>query len=100
MRSRRLLLTATMSVVAGGTASGQRAPIAITDVTVIDGMGDAARPHTTVVIGGGKIIAIDSMSRAKIPARAHGRKSQRACVSDPGSGQQAPCSRARRACAG
>ena len=65
-----LLLLATMSVVAGATALGQRAPLAITDVTVIDGTGGAGRSHMTVVIHGGKIIAVDSRSRAIIPAQA------------------------------
>jgi len=60
-----------MLVAARATLSGQRAPLAITDVTVIDGTGGASRPHMTVVINGGKIIAVDSMSRVIAPAQAN-----------------------------
>ena len=48
-------------------APGERASLAITDVTVIDGTGSAARPHMTVVIVGDKIIAVDSMARPMVP---------------------------------
>ena len=71
MKPHRLLVIATMSVVVSVTASAQHVPLAITDVTVIDGTGDAARPRMTVVISGGKIIAVDSMSRAIVPSQAH-----------------------------
>lgn len=71
MKHLGLLLNATISLIVGATASAQQVPLAITDVTVIDGTGSAARPRMTVVIGGGKIIAVDSMSRAMIPAQAH-----------------------------
>jgi len=67
----RLLLIATTLVIARATLSGQSAPLAITDVTVIDGTGDASRPHMTVVISGGKITAVDSTSRVTVPAQAH-----------------------------
>lgn len=60
-----------MSVVVSATLSGQRVPLAITDVTVIDGTGGATISHMTVVISGGMIIAVDSMSRAIVPADAH-----------------------------
>lgn len=67
----RLLLTVTMSIVAGATtARGQGTPLAITDVTVVDGTGGAARLHMTVLIGGGEIVAIDSTARAVVPAQA------------------------------
>ena len=65
-----LLVSTTMSVVVSAAAWAQHIPVAITDVTVIDGTGGAASPHMTVVIGGGKIIAVDSLSRAIVPARA------------------------------
>ncbi len=66
-----LRVTATISIVVSATASGQRVPLAITDVTVIDGTGSAASPHMTVLISGGKIIAVDPMSQTIVPARAH-----------------------------
>ena len=65
-----LLVSATMSVVVSAAAWAQHIPVAITDVTVIDGTGGAASPHMTVVLGGGKIITVDSLSRAIVPARA------------------------------
>ena len=71
MKPHLLLVTATISVVVSATASGQRVPLAITGVTVIDGTGGAASPHMTVLISGGKIIAVDSMSQAIVPAQAH-----------------------------
>lgn len=63
-----LLLTALVSVAAGRAAWGQQAPLAITNVTVIDETGAAARPHMTVVISGGKIVAIASAAGASLPA--------------------------------
>jgi imidazolonepropionase-like amidohydrolase len=71
MEHHRLLLVATMLVVAGATVSAQRPPLAVTDVTVIDGTGTASRSHMTVVISGGKIIAVDSISRVIVPAQAN-----------------------------
>ena len=71
MVTNRLLLISAMLVVVGVTASGQRAPLMITDVTVIDGTGSVGRSHMTVVIHGGKIIAVDSVSRANRPAEAN-----------------------------
>lgn len=65
-----LFASAVLSVVAGSTAWGQRAPLAITDVTVIDGTGAAARPHMTVVIAGGRIVAMDSATRVSLPSDA------------------------------
>ena len=70
MKSRLLLATAMMSAVVGPTALPQHAQLAITDVTVIDGTGRAASPHRTVVISGGKIVAVDSASRTNIPPQA------------------------------
>ena len=66
----RLILIATLSAFAGAAAAAQHAPLAITDVTVIDGTGGAGRQHMTVVISGGKIIALDSISRAIVPGQA------------------------------
>jgi imidazolonepropionase-like amidohydrolase len=48
-------------------ASSQRAPLAITDVTVVDGTGSTGRAHLTVVINGGKIVAVDSAGHATVP---------------------------------
>jgi imidazolonepropionase-like amidohydrolase len=70
MKFTRILGFATMSAGAGATAPAQRAPLAITDVTVIDGTGAAGRSHMTVVISGGQIITVDSASRAIVPASA------------------------------
>jgi hypothetical protein len=47
-----LVLTASAM---GGQAPGPRPPLAVTDVTLIDGTGTAARPHMTVVIADGRI---------------------------------------------
>jgi imidazolonepropionase-like amidohydrolase len=66
-----LFLTAAMSVGAGAAAWGQRAPVAITDVTVIDGTGGPALERMTVVVSDGRIIAVESMSRADVPAHAN-----------------------------
>ena len=56
--------------IAGATASSQHAPVAITDVTLIDGLGGPERPHTTVLVRDGRIFAIDSVSRGIIPTQA------------------------------
>ena len=69
-RRDRLAIIAIMSLVVHGAAWGQRPPLAITDVTLIDGTGRVARPHVTVVIGDGKIISVDSAARAVVPASA------------------------------
>ncbi len=61
----RLLFAFT--AVTGGTASPQSGPLAITNVTVIDGTGSAARPHMTVVIRDGRITALDSTIRSRLP---------------------------------
>ena len=65
---RHLLLIATILLVAQRAGLGQRAPLAITDVTVIDGSGAPARPHQTVVVHGDRITSIDSVGRAALPA--------------------------------
>ena len=59
-----------IAVVFAASASGQTAPLAITDVTVIDGTGTASRAHMTVVASDGRIVAVDSASRVRIPAHA------------------------------
>ncbi len=51
-------------------ALAQGAPLAITDVTVVDGTGDTSRPHMTVVVSGGTIIAVDPVARALLPPQA------------------------------
>ena len=55
-RGDRLAVIAIMSLVIHGAAWGQRPTLAITDVTLIDGTGAAARLHVTVVIGGVPIV--------------------------------------------
>ena len=51
-------------------ALAQGAPLAITDVTVVDGTGGSGRPHMTVVISGGRISAVDPLARAVISPQA------------------------------
>lgn len=65
-----LVLAAAIGLIAGATASSQHAPLAITDVTLIDGLGGPVRPHMTVLVRDGRIFAIDSVSRGVIPAQA------------------------------
>jgi imidazolonepropionase-like amidohydrolase len=48
-------------------AHSQSPPLVITDVTVIEGTASPARPHMTVVVEGGRIIAIDTATSASIP---------------------------------
>lgn len=67
---RGLFLIATTTLVAQNAVAGQRTPLAITDVTVIDGSGRAARRHQTVVVQGDRITAIDSVGRVALPAGA------------------------------
>jgi imidazolonepropionase-like amidohydrolase len=63
----RLWLIGTLSIAGVATASGQRAPLAITDVTVVDGTGRPPRAHMTVIVSGGKITAVDSAPRVGPP---------------------------------
>jgi imidazolonepropionase-like amidohydrolase len=55
---------------AASTASAQNAPLAIVDVTVIDGTGTAARQNVTVIVDGGRILAINPCGSASVPAQA------------------------------
>jgi len=66
----RLVLIATTALVGQNALAGQGAPVAITDVAVIDGSGGATRRHQTVVVHGGRITAIDSAGRVALPAGA------------------------------
>lgn len=52
------------------TAQTKRS-FAITHVTVIDCSGIAARPNSTVIISGGRIISVGPSETVKIPAAAH-----------------------------
>jgi imidazolonepropionase-like amidohydrolase len=70
VKLRRLLVATTASLVLSVAASGQSASLAITDVTVIDGTGRAAHERMTVIVRDGRIVAVDSASRALVPARA------------------------------
>ena len=70
MEYRIPVLTAMLSVGVRIAALAQGAPLAITDVTVVDGTGDGSRPHMTVVVSGGRIIAVDPVARAVIPPQA------------------------------
>lgn len=62
-----ILVLGTSTAVTGGTTHAQSAPLAIRDVTVIDGTGSASRPHMTVLIRGGRITAVEWR-------RAHGKE--------------------------
>ena len=57
-----LILFAT-GIVAGSAKAAAQPPLVVSDVTVIDGTGAAARPHMTVVIDRGRITAVDSGAR-------------------------------------
>jgi len=61
------LLIATGALAIGVNAAAQRAPLVVSDVTVIDATGAAARPHMTVMVDGGRIIAVDSAPRLTPP---------------------------------
>jgi len=62
-----LVLIATGIVACGVRAAAQNPTFVVSDVTVIDGTGAAARPHMTVVVDGGRLIAIDSAARLTLP---------------------------------
>ena len=70
MEYRIPVLTAMLSVGVRIAALAQGAPLAITEVTVVDGTGDGSRPHMTVVVSGGRIIAVDPVARTLIPPQA------------------------------
>jgi len=63
MKSTGYLLIATRILAGSTRAAAQPAPLVVSDVTVIDGTGAAARPHMTVVIDRGRITAVDSSAR-------------------------------------
>jgi imidazolonepropionase-like amidohydrolase len=65
-----IFLSAMLSVGVRVAALAQGAPLAITDVTVVDGTRNSGRPHMTVVISGGRIVAVDPVARAVIPSHA------------------------------
>jgi len=71
MSGHHLLLIMTVAVGTGATASGQGPSLVITNVTVIDGTSGPVREHVTVVLNDGKIVAVDPVSRASTPTRAH-----------------------------
>ena len=58
---------ATFVLVVGGSPVAAQQPIAIRDVTVIDGTGGPARPHQTVLLKGDRIWRVDSAT-TKVPA--------------------------------
>lgn len=65
-----IVVAAAITIAAGAVASAQNAPLAVTDVTIVDGTGGPPRLHMTVLIRDGRISAIDSASRTNIPANA------------------------------
>lgn len=61
-------LLVTACCMAGARAAhAQSPPLAITDVTVVDGTGTPGRPHMTVIIEGGRITAVEMATRTSIP---------------------------------
>lgn len=54
------VMLAGCSLAGARTAYAQSTRLAITDVTVIDGTGGPARPHMTVLVEGGRIVAIEA----------------------------------------
>jgi hypothetical protein len=66
----------TLALVIASVAFGAQAPrlpvsvLGITDVTLIDGRGTAARPHTTVIIAEGRITAVARSETFKPPPNA------------------------------
>jgi hypothetical protein len=66
----RVVVVLAIAVAAPAMAAAQSTSFAITDVTVIDGTGAPPRANMTVVVRNGRIAAVDSTSRATIPANA------------------------------
>lgn len=66
----RLLAASAIAVATPPVAAAQSTSFAIKDVTVIDGTGGPPRANMTVVVRDGRITAVDSTSRANIPAKA------------------------------
>lgn len=66
----RLVMGMAILLVGSDSLSAQSEPIAIVDVTVIDGTGTGARPSITVVINGGEIVALDDVTRVIVPTSA------------------------------
>ncbi len=58
------------SLAAQTQSAGAAGPIAITDVTVIDGTGRAGQPHMTVVVADGRISKVAPNAGLKLPADA------------------------------
>lgn len=68
---RRILVSLLLAVAAACTSAGpQPAPIAIRNVTVIDGTGAPARPAVTVLIDGATIAGLGPAERMRIPPNA------------------------------
>lgn len=66
----RLLAASAIAAATPAVAAAQSTSVAIKDVTVIDGAGGPPRANMTVVVRDGRIVAVDSTSRANIPANA------------------------------
>jgi imidazolonepropionase-like amidohydrolase len=69
----RIVFAAVIVAIVGAfpsRADAQGGTIAITSVTVIDGTGSAARSDMTVIVRGGRIIAVDPAATAQAPADA------------------------------
>src|SRR5688500_686800 len=59
-----------LALAAARAALAQSVPLAITEVTVIDGTGAPPRHHMSVVIERGRITTIDAASRVTVPSNA------------------------------
>jgi imidazolonepropionase-like amidohydrolase len=64
----RSALLALLAITAPLTAQQTRSPLALTNVTVIDGTGAAARANMTVVITGDRITAVYPTGQRQLPA--------------------------------
>jgi hypothetical protein len=54
-------------VAAQDPSSPKQRPLALTNVTVIDGTGDGAQPDMTLIVEGGRISALGKSSQVRVP---------------------------------
>lgn len=66
----RLLIVLVAFIGSASAASAQKTPVAIVDVSLIDGTGSPIRQNVTVVIDGGRIVAVESSGSARVPPQA------------------------------
>lgn len=70
MRARGLLLAGSLPIATMALEAAHGQALAIVDVTVIDGTGGPVRPHMSVVVRNGRIVAVDSAGRVNVPGDA------------------------------